>query len=88
MILHITFTDGANPWVSYGEPEKLAKIWKKWAKWDKTARCHFFSKPDGLQCRARAGGGYSVGQYFDGAYCCKDYEYLLPALKCVEKGVL
>lgn len=26
--------------------------------------------------------------FTDGAHRCKDYEYLVPALKCVEKGVL
>lgn len=88
MILHVTFTDGANPVAYTGTPEELAKIWRKWAEWDKTARCHFFSKPGGLHCRERTGGGYSVGQYFDGAHHCKDYEYLVPALNCVEKGVL
>lgn len=88
MILRITLDDGGDPIVYTGTPKELAKIWKKWAKWVETARCVFFSNPDGLQCRARAGGGYSVGLYFDGAHRCKNYEYLVPALKCVEKGAL
>lgn len=88
MILHITFTDGANPVAYAGTPEELAKRWRKLARLDKTARCHFFSKSDGLQCDGLYGGGYAVGQYFDGAHRCKYYEYLVPALKCVEKGVL
>lgn len=86
MILHVTFTDGANPVVYTGTPEELAKRWRKLDRRDKTARCLFFSKPGGLQCRAVSGGGYAVGQYFDGAHRYKEYSYLLPALKSVEKG--
>ena len=86
MILHVTFTDGANPIAYYGTPERLAKVWRSISRKDKTARCLFFSKPGGLQCRAVSGGGYAVGQYFDGAHRCKEYACLLPALKSVEKG--
>lgn len=86
MILHVTFTDGANPIAFTGTPKELAKEWKLWEKWVPEARCLFFSKPGGLQCRAVSGGGYAVGQYFDGAHRCKKYAYLLPALKSVEKG--
>ena len=86
MILHITFTDGANPITYYGTPEQLAKIWCRISRKDNTARCLFFSKPGGLQCRMISGGGYAVEQYFDGAHSCKEYAYLLPALKSVEKG--
>lgn len=86
MILHITFADGSNPVVFTGTPEELAREWKRWEKWVPEARCLFFSKPGGLQCRAVSGGGYAVGQYFDGAHRCKEYAYLFPALKNVERG--
>ena len=62
MILHVTFTDGANPVAYTGTPEKLAKFWRKLNRREKTARCLFFSRPGGLQCRAVSGGGYA-GQY-------------------------
>lgn len=32
MILHITFRDGSNPYVSYGGPEKIRAAWKQWEK--------------------------------------------------------
>ena len=85
MILHVTFTDGANPVAYAGTPEELAKRWRKLARREKTARCLFFSKPGGLQCRAISGGGYAVAPYFDGAHRYKEYAYLLPALKSVER---
>lgn len=86
MILHITFTDGSNPVVFTGTPKELAKEWKMWEKWVPEARCLFFCKPGGLQCRAVSGGGYAVASYFDGCHKTKLYTYLLPALKSVEKG--
>ena len=86
MILQVTFTDGANPVAYTGTPEELAKRWRKLARREKTARCIFFSKPGGLQCRAVSGGGYAVALYFDGSHKQKQYIYLLPALKSAEKG--
>lgn len=86
MILLVTFTDGANPVAYCGTPEHLTQTWRRISRKDNTARCLFFSNPGGMQCRAVSGGGYAVGQYFDGAHRCKEYSYLLPALKSVEKG--
>lgn len=86
MILHVTHGPGSNGSAYTGTPEHLATVWRKIVKTDPSARCHFFKKPGGLQCRAASGGGYCVGLYFDGAHKTRNYEYLLPALKRVEKG--
>lgn len=33
MILHVTFTDGSNPWVSLPTDHKtIAKLWRRWMK--------------------------------------------------------
>lgn len=33
MILHVTFSDGSNPWVSFsGNRHTIAKLWKRWIK--------------------------------------------------------
>ena len=33
MILHVTFSDGSNPWVFYGDRQQVAKHWKRWTKY-------------------------------------------------------
>ena len=89
MILHVTFTNGANGLVYYGTTERLAKTWKHVANTDPAARCDFFtSQTNTLHCKAVAGGGYAVGRYFDGAHKNKTYQRLLPALRAVERGHL
>lgn len=30
MILHITFRDHSNPWIAYGDREKIRAAWKRW----------------------------------------------------------
>lgn len=32
MYLHIVFTDGSNPWVSFGDEAKLSKELRKWRR--------------------------------------------------------
>lgn len=32
MILHVTFSDGSNPWVFYGTRQEVAKHWRRWVK--------------------------------------------------------
>lgn len=87
MILHVTFTSGANPIVYYGTTERLQKAWMRISKADNTARCDFFkSRENTLHCRAVHGGGYVVGRYFDGAHKSKYYTRLAWALKAVDKG--
>lgn len=33
MILHVTFSDGSNPWVFYGDRQQVAKHWRRWMKY-------------------------------------------------------
>lgn len=32
MILHLTFTDGSNPYVAFGDNKKIARELKKWQR--------------------------------------------------------
>lgn len=87
MILHVTFTNGANGLVYYGTADKLATAWRRIEKADPAARCDFFTfHKDSLHCKAVAGGGYAVARYFDGAHKAKTYKKLLPALRYIERG--
>lgn len=81
MILHITFTDGSNPWVSFSTDYKtLAKMWRNWAK-NPNARPIFMG--DGLECRMNCIHRWCVSKYFDGAHRCKEFKYLANALKYI-----
>lgn len=34
MVLHVTFSDGSNPWVSLpGDRHTIAKLWRRWIKY-------------------------------------------------------
>lgn len=82
MCLHVTFTDGSNPYIIYGNIETVSKKWAWYKKHVKTARCCFLG--NNLQCMESAGGGYSVARYFDGAHKTKHYTYLKSALKALQ----
>ena len=85
MILHVTFIDGSNPWVSLPtDRHTIAKHWRRWIKnHPDTARpC---AMCNGWQCRPVAGGGYAVARYFDGAHTTRYYEYLGHALAALER---
>ena len=85
MILHVTFTDGSNPWVSLPtDRETVKKLWRQWEK-NHPATARPCAMCNGWQCRPLAGGGYSVARYFDGAHTCRDYERLGNALRALER---
>ena len=84
MILHITFTDGSNPWVSLPTDWKTAmKFWRKWSKVS-TARPEF--KSGKLKCCCDCVGNWYVAQWFDGAHDTKKFRYLANALKYMERN--
>lgn len=83
MILHITFTDGSNPWVSLpADRHTLQKRWREW-EGDPAARPCFIC--GAYKCLPVAGGGWAVGRYFDGAHTTHHYERLGNALKALER---
>lgn len=86
MILVIDHGPGTNGDAYTGTPEQLAKIWRARLNRDTSAKAWAYSKPGGLQCRPVSGGGYAVARYFGGAHRVRQYTYLLPALRRVERG--
>lgn len=82
MILHITFTDGSNPWVTFGDSKKCLKAWRRWEKVPE-ARPEFWE--NGLKCRPVFGGGWAVGESFIGPQKCRHYARLGNALNYIEK---
>lgn len=85
MILHISFSDGANPWVSMNQDRHtIAKKWRRWLKNHPTT-----AKPsaiyNGWKCYPIGGGGYAVGRYFDGAHKTYHYMRLGNALAALER---
>ena len=82
MTLHITFVDGSNPYVSYGNAKEVKKKWLEFANIS-TARPLFLCGE--LKCMMVGGGGWAVGKYFDGAYRTLFYERLGNALNYMEK---
>ena len=83
MILHITFTDGSNPWVSL--PNSREMIMKLWQKWSKVPTAKPMFKVGNLKCMKDCIGNWYVSPYFDGMYSCKEFKYLASALKYMEK---
>lgn len=83
MILHITFTDGSNPWVSLpNNREVVMKFWHKWSEVPE-ARPEFMAGK--LKCRRDCIGNWYVSPWFDGAHKCKEFKYLANALKYMER---
>ena len=86
MILHITFSDGSNPWIcSSNDRHEIAEHWREWIKyhWD-TAQpkahngayiCEIASDRAGYEL-------YKRGQYWD---TVKRYKHLGHALAALER---
>ena len=85
MILHVTFTDGSNPWVSRPiDRHTVAKFWRRWMKYHpETARP--MAMAGEWKVKPVSGGGYALGRYFDGAHATRYYERLGNALAALEK---
>lgn len=86
MILHVTFSDGSNPWVCFSDDHKeITKHWKEWEK-----HLPFVAIPKAYSgnyiCeKAMDRAGYLV--YKQGGYhdSVKQYKYLGYALSSLEK---
>lgn len=86
MILHITFSDGSNPWVAFSDDRReIADHWRDWMKYHPTE-----AQPKAYNgayiCERTADlAGYTVyrqGQYLDTA---KRYKHLGNALGALER---
>lgn len=59
MILHVTFSDGSNPWVSLpAERQTIAKQWRRWTK----------HHPNNANCAAWANGWVCYYDKYTGMY--------------------
>jgi hypothetical protein len=86
MILHVTFTDGSNPWVCFSDDRKeLADHWKDWVKhhpWEAVPQAYC---GDYICKTADDRAGYCVykqGEFWD---TVKQYKYLGHALAALKK---
>lgn len=87
MVLHVTFSDGSNPWVSLpGDRQTIAKLWQKWMK----------NHPDTARpvawcgdyfCIPELGGGFRVYPriIYSGSTVTKCYRHLGHALAALER---
>lgn len=85
MVLHVTFSDGSNPWVSLPlGRHTIAKYWRKWVKYSSTAQ--HAALHNGYICTlSEDRAGYWVfkqGEYFDTK---KYYKHLGHALAALER---
>ena len=82
MTLHITFIDGSNPYVFYGNAKDIKK---KWLEFENVSTARPLFMCGELKCMRICGGGWAVGRYFDGAHKTISYERLGNALNYMEK---
>ena len=85
MTLHITFVDGANPYIFYGNAKETKKKWLRFENIS-TARPLFLCGK--LKCMMVSGGGWAVGRYFDGAHKTIFYKRLGNALNYMENNAI
>ena len=86
MVLHITFTDSSNPWVSL--PNNREMVMKFWHKWSKVPEARPEFRLGKLKCRCDCLGNWYVAQWFDGMHKSKTFRYLANALKYMEKEMV
>ena len=88
MVLHVTFSDGSNPWLSLPtDRHTIAKQWRKWMKYhpntaSPTAYCN------GWICKPFGKGEYLVcknGKYSECMNTWKYYKTLGHALAALER---
>ena len=86
MILHVTFTDGSNPWVCFSDDrQELAEHWRDWMKYHaSTAQPKAYN--GNYICELATDRArfvvYKQGEYFDTA---KTYKRLGNALAYLER---
>lgn len=87
MILHVTFSDGSNPWVSFNaDPQTIAKHWRRWVKnHPDTAEPVAIGK-NGWMCYFEANTGfYCVERTTIATIKIKKYKHLGHALRALER---
>ena len=83
MILHVTFSDGSNPWVCFSDDRReIAEHWRDWIKYH----------PNEARPVAYCGGGKCLLDPIRGEYVVtcpplnpKQYKHLGHALKALER---
>jgi hypothetical protein len=86
MVLHVTFSDGSNPWISLpGDRKIIAKLWRRWMKYHPdTAEPVVIAGPYRCQ-KSRWHAGYYLtarnGQHIPRQY----YQTLGHALRALER---
>lgn len=94
MILHVTFSDGSNPWVFYGDRHQVAKKWRRMVKrHPDTALPVAYTTYTGKEYAETfpSIGGYLVAIYpfhngmLCGAKIYKKYKHLGHALAALER---
>lgn len=84
MILHVTFSDGSNPWVSFPtDRHTVAKHWRRWKKYH----------PMSAHCVAIHGkyrvyyipNGYILEKGRDFTNIIREYKHLGHALRALER---
>ena len=85
MILHVTFSDGSNPWVSLPtDRHTIAKQWRKWMKYHPdTAQPEAWH--NGWICEPGQGGWYKVYKAGNKWHTLNWYEHLGHALAALER---
>ena len=86
MILHVTFSDGSNPWVAFSDDrQELAEHWRDWMKYHPTEAQPKAYHGNYICETAPDRAGYLVykqGEFFDTA---KRYKRLGNALAYLER---
>lgn len=86
MILHITFTDGSNPWISFAhDRHTIIKQWRQWVKHHpETAKPKAIS--GNYECSpGRVHGFYVYNRTKTEPETAKYYDYLGHALRALER---
>lgn len=85
MILHITFSDGSNPWFSFKhERHDIAKQWRRWIKHHSTAQPQAW-KGNYICARSTDNSRYDVWKCGEYVNTRRSYKHLGHALAALEK---
>lgn len=86
MILHVTFSDGSNPWASFSADQKtIAKQWRRWMKYHRET-AQPVAIAGGFQLQASTwSGGYFITSDTGGAIPRQYYKTLGRALAALER---
>lgn len=87
MILHITFSDGSNPWVCFSDNRKeIAEHWKEWIKYHPTEAIPKAYHGNYICEKAEDNAGYWVYRQGEFWETVKRYKHLGNALAALERN--